>query len=45
MSRTTAHRTALAAALVAPADPVSRAVARSPEGGDRAGTPARSVCT
>ncbi|MGW4022171.1 lytic polysaccharide monooxygenase [Streptomyces sp. NPDC005009] len=53
MPRTTAHRTALAAALVAPlllplwaaapagahgapTDPVSRAVACSPEGGDRA---------
>ncbi|MEV0241040.1 lytic polysaccharide monooxygenase [Streptomyces sp. NPDC050674] len=57
MSRTTAHRTALAAALVtplllplwaagparahgAPTDPVSRAVACSPEGGERAGTAA-----
>ncbi|AMW13580.1 chitin-binding protein [Streptomyces qaidamensis] len=57
MPRTTAHRTALAAALVtplllplgtagparahgAPTDPVSRVVACSPEGGDRAGTAA-----
>ncbi|MEV3968668.1 lytic polysaccharide monooxygenase [Streptomyces sp. NPDC050698] len=57
MSRTTAHRTALAAALVtplllplwaagparahgAPTDPVSRVVACSPEGGERAGTAA-----
>ncbi|WP_033306773.1 lytic polysaccharide monooxygenase [Streptomyces iakyrus] len=57
MPRTTAHRTALAAALVtpllvplgtagparahgAPSDPVSRVVACSPEGGDRAGTAA-----
>ncbi|MFG2511157.1 lytic polysaccharide monooxygenase [Streptomyces sp. NPDC048584] len=57
MPRTTAHRTALAAALTAPlllplwaaapaaahgapTDPVSRVVACSPEGGDRAGSPA-----
>ncbi|MGK5697084.1 lytic polysaccharide monooxygenase [Streptomyces sp. URMC 128] len=57
MSRTTAHRAALAAALVtplllplwaahparahgAPTDPVSRVVACSPEGGDRAGSAA-----
>ncbi|MFJ4282195.1 lytic polysaccharide monooxygenase [Streptomyces massasporeus] len=57
MSRTTAHRAALAAALVtpvllplwaagpawahgAPTDPVSRVVACSPEGGERAGTAA-----
>ncbi|MFI6373569.1 lytic polysaccharide monooxygenase [Streptomyces sp. NPDC050546] len=57
MPRTTAHRTALAAALVtplllplwaagpagahgAPTDPVSRVVACSPEGGDRAGSAA-----
>ena len=57
MPRTTAHRAALAAALVtplllplgtagparahgAPTDPVSRVVACSPEGGDRAGTAA-----
>ncbi|MFJ7337413.1 lytic polysaccharide monooxygenase [Streptomyces sp. NPDC101116] len=57
MPRTTAHRTALAAALVtplllplfaagparahgAPTDPVSRVVACSPEGGERAGTAA-----
>ncbi|PTH89586.1 chitin-binding protein [Streptomyces sp. A244] len=57
MPRTTAHRTALAAALItplllplgtagparahgAPTDPVSRVVACSPEGGDRAGTAA-----
>ncbi|WP_405507910.1 lytic polysaccharide monooxygenase [Streptomyces purpurascens] len=57
MPRTTAHRTALAGALVtplllplwaagpagahgAPTDPVSRVVACSPEGGDRAGSAA-----
>ncbi|MFE2276855.1 lytic polysaccharide monooxygenase [Streptomyces sp. NPDC059454] len=57
MPRTTAHRTALAVALVAPlllplwaagpagahgapTDPVSRVVACSPEGGDRAGSAA-----
>ncbi|MET9814953.1 lytic polysaccharide monooxygenase [Streptomyces sp. NPDC006355] len=57
MPRTTAHRTALAAALLtplllplwaagpasahgAPTDPVSRVVACSPEGGDRAGSAA-----
>ncbi|GGX05694.1 lytic polysaccharide monooxygenase auxiliary activity family 9 protein [Streptomyces lomondensis] len=57
MPRTTAHRTALAAAFVtalllplwaagparahgAPTDPVSRVVACSPEGGDRAGSAA-----
>ncbi|MEV5934156.1 lytic polysaccharide monooxygenase [Streptomyces sp. NPDC052079] len=57
MSRTTAHRTALAAALAtplllplwsaapahahgAPTDPVSRVVACSPEGGERAGSAA-----
>ncbi|MFF7311388.1 lytic polysaccharide monooxygenase [Streptomyces sp. NPDC008137] len=57
MPRTTAHRTALAAALVtplllplwaagpagahgAPTDPVSRVVACSPEGGERAGSAA-----
>ncbi|MFC8146927.1 lytic polysaccharide monooxygenase [Streptomyces paradoxus] len=57
MPRTTAHRAALAAALVtplllplgtagaarahgAPTDPVSRVVACSPDGGDRAGTAA-----
>ncbi len=57
MPRTTAHRTALAAALVtplllplwaagparahgAPTDPVSRVVACSPKGGDRAGSAA-----
>lgn len=57
MPRTTAHRTALTAALVAPlllplwaaapagahgapTDPVSRVVACSPEGGDRAGSAA-----
>ncbi|MFI8092958.1 lytic polysaccharide monooxygenase [Streptomyces sp. NPDC086080] len=57
MSRTTAHRTALTAALVtplllplwtagparahgAPTDPVSRVVACSPEGGERAGSTA-----